>query len=62
MDGEDGGLFNIEVSDDEGEREQKEARRTGQTEEAFQAVKREYKPKVEDGDVSTLIHSRRIRG
>ncbi|KAF7549595.1 hypothetical protein G7046_g8291 [Stylonectria norvegica] len=54
MDDEEGGLFNIYISDassDEGSK--KEARRTGQTEEAFQAVKRDYRPKVENGEASS---------
>lgn len=55
MDDEDGGLLSIDIdiSEDDGETlEKKEARRTGQTEEAFQAVRRDYEIKVENGDVS----------
>lgn len=64
-DNELGGLFNISISDSEGEdggidtshgiassskkgREQ----RTGQSEDAFQAVKSGYRAKVENGEVS----------
>lgn len=46
------GLFNIDISDvSSDEATQKAARRTGQTEDAFQAIRWEYKPRVEDGDV-----------
>lgn len=40
-----------DVSSDEGEAETKENRRTGQTEEAWRAIQRDYKTKVENGDV-----------
>ena len=47
---ENGGLFNIEVSSDEEDREEK-VPRDFQSEEDFQRVRAEYKPKVEVGDV-----------
>lgn len=46
------GLLNIEISDDE--QEAKKAKRTGQTEEDFQAIRATYRPKVENGNVSFL--------
>lgn len=60
-----GGLFNISISDSEGEdggidtshgiasssRKDRE-QRTGQSEEAFRAVKSGYRAKVENGEVS----------
>lgn len=54
MDDEENGLFNIQISDasDDEEREAKEARRTGQSEDAWSAVQRDYQAKVENGDVS----------
>jgi hypothetical protein len=56
MDDEDGGILNIQLSDDEVDVAKKKADRTGQTEEEFQAVKREYRVRVENGDVRhTLI-------
>ncbi|KND86341.1 hypothetical protein TOPH_09031 [Tolypocladium ophioglossoides CBS 100239] len=41
---DDGGILNIEISDNEDD--QKRADRTGQTEAAFQAVKRDYRAKI----------------
>ncbi|KAF7542927.1 hypothetical protein G7Z17_g11160 [Cylindrodendrum hubeiense] len=57
MDDEENGLFNIQVSDasDDEEREAKAARRTGQSEEAWSAIQREYLPKVENGDIHETI-------
>jgi hypothetical protein len=55
MDAEDGGLLNIELSDDEVDHDAKASRRTGQSEEQFQAVKQSYHPKVENGNVSFLF-------
>lgn len=40
-----------DVSSDEGEADTKENRRTGQTEEAWRAIQRDYRTKVENGDV-----------
>ncbi|KFA61407.1 hypothetical protein S40285_03579 [Stachybotrys chlorohalonatus IBT 40285] len=55
MDDEDG-LLNIEISDDEADKnEDKAARRTEQTEADFQAVKRGYHAKVENGNVHAGI-------
>lgn len=51
MDDEDGGILNIELSDDEVDVVKKKADRTGQTEEDFQAVKRDYRVRVENGEV-----------
>lgn len=53
----DSGLFNIALSDSEGEDAATETTRdrTGQTEEDFQAVKRAYRPKVDNGDVSVFL-------
>lgn len=50
-DNEDGGLFNIQVSDAEDTAAERKARRTGQTEDDFQAVRRTYVAKVENGEV-----------
>lgn len=47
------GLLNIEISDDE--QEAKKARRTGQTEEDFQAIRATYRPKIENGNVSFFL-------
>ncbi|KAI5467227.1 hypothetical protein BGZ63DRAFT_418948 [Mariannaea sp. PMI_226] len=56
MDDEENGLFNIEISDDSSdEREAKLARRTGQSEEAWKAVQRDYRAKVENGDICSNI-------
>ncbi|KAI9163048.1 hypothetical protein HJFPF1_04646 [Paramyrothecium foliicola] len=56
MDDDDGnGLFNIEISDDEVDLDEKAARRTGQSEEQFQAVKQNYHAKVENGDIYKSI-------
>ncbi|CAM1500599.1 Fc.00g097610.m01.CDS01 [Cosmosporella sp. VM-42] len=53
MDDEENGLFNLtlSISDDSADEAPTKARRTDQTEEAFQAIKREYKSKVENGDI-----------
>ncbi|PNY29940.1 Uncharacterized protein TCAP_00149 [Tolypocladium capitatum] len=51
-DDDDDGILNIEISDNEDD--QKRADRTGQTEAAFQAVKRNYRVKVENGEASRL--------
>jgi hypothetical protein len=44
------GLLNIEISDDE--RDNQRAKRTGQNEQDFQAIRATYRPKVENGNVS----------
>lgn len=51
-DDEDNGILNIEISDDEVDVTKKKADRTGQSEADFQAVKREYRVRVENGEVS----------
>lgn len=53
-DQEDNGLFNIQVSDTEDSAAEKKAKRTGQTEEEFQAVHKTYVCKIENGEVSTF--------
>lgn len=51
-DEEENGLFNIDIAEAPSEEAtQKAARRTGQTEEAFQAVRQDYRPKIENGNV-----------
>ncbi|KAK2615695.1 hypothetical protein N8I77_002432 [Diaporthe amygdali] len=67
IDNESAGLFNISISDSEeddvdtshGIANSKKSRedRTGQSEDAFQAVKREYRAKVENGEIwkSTVV-------
>lgn len=51
MEDEDGGLFNIEVSSDESVNEAKQVPRDFQSEEDFQRQRREWKPKVERGEI-----------
>lgn len=52
-DEEENGLFNINLSDEEQETAaEKKAKRTGQTEEEFQAVRKDYVAKIQNGDVS----------
>ncbi|KAH7011459.1 hypothetical protein EDB80DRAFT_390576 [Ilyonectria destructans] len=57
MDDEENGLFNIQISDasDDEEREAKEARRTGQSEDAWSAIQRDYQAKVENGDIHKTV-------
>lgn len=60
VDNELGGLFSISISDSEGEDDidtshgiaNSKKDRTAQSEDAFQAVKRGYRAKVENGEVS----------
>ena len=62
MDNDSGGLFNISISDSEGEdggidtshgiASSSKKDRTGQSEDAFRAVKSGYRAKVENGEVS----------
>ncbi|KHN96587.1 uncharacterized protein MAM_05530 [Metarhizium album ARSEF 1941] len=51
MDDHDDGILNIQISDDEVDAIKKKADRTGQTEDDFQAVKRQYRVRVENGDI-----------
>jgi len=53
-DDENGGLFNIEVSSEEEDLEEK-VPRDFQSEEDFQRVRAEYKPKIEVGEVSFVF-------
>lgn len=53
MDEEDGGILSIDISDNEHDAVKRKADRTGQTEEEFQAVKRSYRARVENGDVGS---------
>lgn len=50
-DGEENHLFNIQVSDSEEDTIEKKTKRTGQSEDEFQAVKSTYRAKVENGNV-----------
>ena len=72
IDDDSGGLFNISISDSEGEdggidtshgiaSSSKKEHRTGQSEEAFRAVKSGYRAKVENGEVSQRASSSDIR-
>ncbi|EQL02972.1 hypothetical protein G6O67_001024 [Ophiocordyceps sinensis] len=53
MDDEDGDILNIQLSDTEVD--ENKADRTGQTEADFQAVKRDYRAKVENGHIHKHI-------
>ncbi|GJN67974.1 hypothetical protein VFPFJ_04554 [Purpureocillium lilacinum] len=53
-DDDSGGILDIELSDTEDVTE-KQANRTGQSEAEFQAVKADYKAKVENGDIFKTI-------
>ena len=59
-DDDSGGILDIELSDTEDATE-KQANRTGQSEAEFQAVKADYKAKVENGDVRRLHPRPRAR-
>ncbi|KAF4591685.1 hypothetical protein GQ602_001984 [Ophiocordyceps camponoti-floridani] len=48
-------LFNIHLSDEEEDVVAKKADRTVQTEDAFQAVKRRYRVKMENGQISEAL-------
>ncbi|OAA56891.1 hypothetical protein ISF_07407 [Cordyceps fumosorosea ARSEF 2679] len=50
-DAEDDGILNIQVSDTEDTPAEKKAKRTGQSEAEFEAVRRTYVVKVENGDI-----------
>lgn len=57
MDDESGGILNISLSDSETEEQQTPAKpsdRTGQSEEEFQAVKRTYHVRIENGNVRSF--------
>lgn len=56
-DADENDLFNIQVSDSEDDKAEKKSRRTGQTEDEFQAVKNTYCAKVENGNVSPFLSS-----
>ncbi|ROW00833.1 hypothetical protein VMCG_06531 [Cytospora schulzeri] len=61
----DSGLFNISISDSEGEdvdishgfAQASKADRKGQSEAQFQIVKRDYRPKVENGEINKSVIS-----
>ncbi|EGR45085.1 uncharacterized protein TRIREDRAFT_68948 [Trichoderma reesei QM6a] len=48
-------LFNIQVSDSEEDKVEKKSKRTGQSEDDFQAVKSTYRAKVENGNIHETI-------
>ncbi|KAL7901562.1 hypothetical protein HDV64DRAFT_241409 [Trichoderma sp. TUCIM 5745] len=54
-DADENDLFNIQVSDSEDDKAEKKSRRTGQTEDEFQAVKNTYRAKVENGNIQQTI-------
>ncbi|KAM0523910.1 hypothetical protein ACHAPE_001163 [Trichoderma viride] len=54
-DADENDLFNIQVSDSEDDKVEKKSRRTGQTEDEFQAVKNTYRAKVENGNIQHTI-------
>lgn len=60
-DADENDLFNIQVSDSEDDKAEKKSRRTGQTEDEFQAVKNTYRAKVENGNVSQFLSSSQAR-
>lgn len=51
MDEDDAGILNMQLSDDDVDVAKKKADRTGQAEDDFQATRRRYRVKVENGDV-----------
>ncbi|KAG0652047.1 hypothetical protein D0Z07_1054 [Hyphodiscus hymeniophilus] len=51
MEDEDGGLFNIELSSDESVSESEKTPRDFQSEEDFQRQRREWKVKIEEGEI-----------
>ncbi|KAK7431960.1 hypothetical protein QQZ08_001580 [Neonectria magnoliae] len=56
MDDEENSLFNIEVSDaSDDEPDAKEARRTGQSEDVWSAIQRDYQPKIENGQIHKTV-------
>lgn len=55
FDADENDLFNIQVSDSEDDKVEKKSRRTGQTEDEFQAVKNTYRAKVENGNIQQTI-------
>lgn len=54
---EDDGILNIQVSDAEDTPAEKKAKRTGQSEAEFQAVRATYVTKVQNGNVSAVAGS-----
>ncbi|KAL7814462.1 hypothetical protein V8C26DRAFT_403878 [Trichoderma gracile] len=48
-------VFNIQVSDSEEDKAEKKSKRTGQSEDDFQAVKSTYRAKVENGKIHETI-------
>ncbi|EHK25667.1 uncharacterized protein TRIVIDRAFT_19500 [Trichoderma virens Gv29-8] len=50
-DADENDLFNIQISDSEDDKAEKKSKRTGQTEDDFQAVKNTYHAKVENGNI-----------
>lgn len=57
MDDEDGGIFNIALSDSEQEEPEEPKDRNVQSEAAFQAVKQSYAAKIENGNVRAQPHT-----
>ncbi|KAL7810331.1 hypothetical protein V8C44DRAFT_332971 [Trichoderma aethiopicum] len=55
-DGDENDLFNIQVSDSEEDQVEKRSKRTGQSEDEFQAVKNAYRAKVENGNIHETIN------
>ncbi|GAO17916.1 uncharacterized protein UV8b_00393 [Ustilaginoidea virens] len=51
MDEDDAGILNMQLSDDDVDVAKKKADRTGQAEDDFQATRRRYRVKVENGDM-----------
>jgi hypothetical protein len=56
MENEDSGLFNIEVSSDESVNESEKVPRDFQSEEDFQRQRKEWRVKVEKGEVGKALH------
>ncbi|KAH6604572.1 hypothetical protein Trco_006279 [Trichoderma cornu-damae] len=54
-DAEENDLFNIHISDSEDGKTEKQSKRTGQSEDDFQAVKSTYHAKVENGNIYQTI-------
>ncbi|KAL7949429.1 hypothetical protein V8C42DRAFT_310872 [Trichoderma barbatum] len=54
-DADENDLFNIQISDSEEDKTEKKSRRTGQTEDDFNAVKNAYHAKVENGNIHQTI-------
>ncbi|KAM0261866.1 hypothetical protein ACHAQJ_002069 [Trichoderma viride] len=54
-DTEENDLFNIQISDSEDDKTEKKSKRTGQSEDEFQAIKNTYHAKVENGNIQQTI-------